>query len=242
MKKFVLKRIVALSICIVLVVFSVGLLGASATSGGQVIDNAGLFDSLELQTISNSISTVSETEIYIVTTNDYIFGDSELKALINSDNFVALTINMNTRHYDIYTYGQAYNNITDKEITRLENAVEDKLANGDYSEAVISFIEKADKAYNGNLGPDMLFILAVSAIIAFAAALISCIIVISKYKMKMRPTNYPLDKYARMQLRDRQDIFTGNIVTTRTIQTNTSSGGGKSGGGGGGGHRGGGSF
>ncbi len=237
-----IKRISAFIFCIFIIALSVASVPIFALSYGDVIDDAQIFNNQEKQDIRNAISAVSGTKIYIVTTNDNFFSENTLLSKIESDNCIALTINMNTRNYNIYTYGQANSNITDKEVRRLETAVESKLSNDDYAKAALIFIEKAGIAYNGDLRIDIGLIILVSLGISVVVAIIICSIVIAKYKMKMRPTNYPLDKYAKMQLKDKEDVFTGKFVTTRRIQTSNTSSGGSRSGGGGGGHRGGGKF
>lgn len=235
-----IKRIWAFVFCVIVIAFSVANIGISALSD-PVIDDANLFNNQEKLDIRNAILSVRETSVYIITTNDSYFNESSLISMIGTDNSIVLTINMSTREYDIYTYGQAYNNLTDSEINKLETAVESKLKNGEYANAAIVFVQKAGIAYNGQLKTDIGLIILVSLGISFVIAIITCSIVIAKYKMKMRPTNYPLDKYAKMQLKNKEDVFVNKVVTTRRIQTNTSSVGGK-GSGGGGGHRGGGRF
>lgn len=237
-----IKRISIFIFCVFIITLSVASVPIFSLSYGDVIDDARLFNNQEKADIRNAISAVSGTKIYIVTTNDKLFNENTLIAKIENDNCIALTINMNKREYDIYIYGQANSNITYKEVERLETAVEGKLSNGDYAKAALVFIKKAGIAYNGNLKIDIGLTILVSLGISVVIAIITCSIVIAKYKMKMRPTNYPLDKYAKMQIINKEDVFVGKFVTTRRIQTNTSSSGGSRSGGGGGGHRGGGKF
>lgn len=237
-----IKKIYVFVLFIFIIFMSVASLSVSAEIYGTVIDDANIFNNQEKQDIKNAISSVSEMKIYIVTTNDAVFRENTLLSLIERDNCIALTINMKTREYDIYTYGQADSNITDSEIRKLESAVEGKLKDGEYAEAVLAFVKKAGIAYKGELKTDIGLIILVSLGISIVIAITTCSIVVAKYKMKMRPTNYPLDKYAKMQLKNKEDVLVGKFVTTRRIQTNSSPAGGSKGGTGGGGHRGGGRF
>ena len=56
-------------------------------------------------------------------------------------------------------------------------------------------------------------VLAWSALFAFIAAVIACIIVIVKYKRKLKSPIYPVEKYANLSLNACQDAFIGSIVT-----------------------------
>ena len=236
-----IKKLSAFMLCIIIISLLTAVIPTHAVSYGALIDDAQLFSSQEEQEIQNAIMSVSGVRMYIITTRDSFFNENKLLSLIERDNSIVLTINMNTRHYDIHTYGQANANLFDSEIRKLESAVESKLSSDNYKGAVLSFIEKADIAYNGELKTEPIIVILWSLGISVVIAIIVCAIVIAKYKMKMRPTNYPLDKYAKMQLNQKEDVFLGKVVTTRRIQTSTSSGGGGRSSSGGG-HRGGGSF
>jgi len=60
--------------------------------------------------------------------------------------------------------------------------------------------------------------------------------VIIKYKTKQKSVSYPIDKYAKLKLSEKQDIFIGSSISKVRVQ---SSSGGSRGGRSGGGHRGG---
>lgn len=45
-------------------------------------------------------------------------------------------------------------------------------------------------------------------------------VVVYNYKKKLQSEKYPLNKYANLDLTDRQDIFTGSFVTSRRINRN----------------------
>ena len=88
--------------------------------------------------------------------------------------------------------------------------------------------------------------LGVLVVIAVIAAVVVCAITVSlitaKYKMKRNPTNYPLDRYAKLALTDSDDKFINkNVVFVYTSSGNGSGGrvGGGGGFGGGRGHAGG---
>lgn len=66
-------------------------------------------------------------------------------------------------------------------------------------------------------------IITVSLIVAAVVAIIACVVIILKYKMKIRPTNYPLDKYTNMSLTESSDTFVGSYIRTRRINTQRNS-------------------
>ncbi len=52
------------------------------------------------------------------------------------------------------------------------------------------------------------------------AAIVSCVVVffiVRSYSMKHKPVDYPLDQYTKLNLHEKEDIFTGSHVTRRTI-------------------------
>lgn len=60
-------------------------------------------------------------------------------------------------------------------------------------------------------------VILVAVIVAFIVAAIACVVIIMRYKMKIKPTNYPLDKYAKLDLKESNDIFVGSYVVHRHI-------------------------
>ena len=54
-----------------------------------------------------------------------------------------------------------------------------------------------------------------------AAAIIAGLVVffiVRSYSMKHNPVDYPLDRYTKLNLREKQDVFTGSYITKRVIQ------------------------
>ena len=55
----------------------------------------------------------------------------------------------------------------------------------------------------------------------FAAAVIAGLVVffiVRSYSMKYKQVDYPLDRYTKLNLQEKQDIFAGSHVTRRVIQ------------------------
>ena len=147
-----------------------------------------------------------------------------------------------TYYYDLYHYGVAETLITKGEVDVILDTpdVYDNLKSGRIAEGLRAFLRVAveegadnDRRLNPYLAT-LTWAFPVSLVIALGA----CVGVKIRYTMKLKSVDYPLDRYARLELTDHYDLFVGKTVTRRTIQ---SSSGGSSGGsrGGGSGHAGG---
>ena len=63
------------------------------------------------------------------------------------------------------------------------------------------------------MNDEIVFLLVASGIVALIAALVACLIVILRYKKKLKAPIYPIDKYARLILSDSRDNYIGTTVT-----------------------------
>ena len=105
-----------------------------------------------------------------------------------------------------------------------------------YKTGAIEFIKITHECYK----TDVVLVIGVSFLLAIIAAGITCACIVYTYKRKVRSEKYPLDHYAKLDLRVERDVFITKFITRRTIQTSSGKGrGGRSGVGRGGGHRGG---
>ena len=75
-------------------------------------------------------------------------------------------------------------------------------------------------------------LVASAAVFGGVAGGVTVGVICGNYKKKLKSTTYPLDKYAKLKLKDKKDTFIGKHVATVII---SSGNGGRSGGGGGGG-------
>lgn len=155
---------------------------------------------------------------------------------------VLLTVYRNglSYYYDFFTFGDAEDRISQKEVDYLLDldAVYDNIKGGRLVEGAGALFELAPQAYEGRVGTSYLVIGTVAFCIALVIGLISCACVYASYKVKHKSVDYPLDRFAKLELTAQNDVFVGSFVTKRVIQSGN--GGGRSGGGGGGGgHRGG---
>ena len=77
--------------------------------------------------------------------------------------------------------------------------------------------------------------LPVALILGAFVALMICLGIKKSYSTKKRSVDYPLDRFAKLELTEERDEFTGSFVTTRIISSGNGGGRGGSGGGSGGG-------
>lgn len=245
-----MKRL--LVILTILTVFLVAMLPASATVYAEdsiLQDKIDLFSEKQEAEIMSSISHfIDERNCHmliltdtIVYQNDYAIRDV-LQSLRSTD-LIVLTISLSdgVYYYNLFTYGNAYQKLSDSDVNAILDAdgVYDNIKNGNAYEGVLAFIDMTDARMGVfSFKPELVSGILVISLIT---ALICCIIVVARYKMKIKPTNYPLDRFAKLSLTEEKDIFTGSFVTKRRVSSSSSSGGRSGGGGGGrsGGHRGG---
>lgn len=224
---------------------------SAASEGEYVFDDADIFTESEIENIEDAISEITNDQIaYVIGTTDRHYYDREQLADAFCDkhgisqhrNLVLLIIDMSDPsevHYDMYTYGNAWDKISDAEVDRIiyNDNVYDDLKTGEFLSGTLSFLELSGKAYDGHLSMNVGTVALIAVISGVIAASITCACVIVKYKTKLKSASYPIDKYAKLDLRDKRDIFLGSSISKVRVQS--SSGGSRGGGGGGGGHRGG---
>lgn len=143
-------------------------------------------------------------------------------------------------YYYIDTNGAPHSLITDDEIDRiLDNPnVYDNIKSGDLAQGILAFAPLAATAINSHLRPNIGRVITVSVIIAVCISFIVCLCIFISYRKKQHSPSYPLERYARLDLRVSRDTFLTKTVSRVRINTSSSSGGGsRSGGGGGGGGR-----
>lgn len=242
--------LLAVTLCILLCV-SLCVLPAAALqkNSDTVYDTAGLFTAEEIASISAFAekNTPDGVDIVIATTESRYWGEDFLRdtAYDLDSNLILLIISKDggAYYYDLYLYGNAENKIRSAEVDVIldHETVYPNLKGGRLEAGCIGFIEIASRAYSGRVSTSIAAILAVSLLIALVIAGIVVGCVIARYKMKARPTNYPLDQFAKLNLSSEKDVFLGTEVRRRHIDSGSRSGGGGGGSshGGGAGHAGG---
>jgi uncharacterized membrane protein YgcG len=112
------------------------------------------------------------------------------------------------------------------------------LKSGEIFDGTRAFFELTKTAYTGRVGVPIPVIVLIAAAISIGIAFAVRGAVIAVYRKKKASVDYPLDRYARLELTHESDSFVREY-TTRTYSPRSSGSGGGSRHGGGGGHRGG---
>lgn len=236
-------------------------LPASAAKATVVIDNAELIvvgDEQYIARISGSCNcSFGEIEPFVVTgTESYAPDNATVRSIcgLNKDSdAIVLYIRLlnGTYYYDMYTFGRAYDAFSDSEVDAVldDPDVYNNLKAGKIERGYRAFYEAChpivNRYYSDYLDGQAarakrapFVALAIGAGSGVVVAGITVLCVFLAYRKKQHGESYPLDRYAKLDLTQANDIFVGSHITRVRVNTNSSSGG-RSGGGGGGGHRGG---
>ena len=241
-----LLAVLCLSLCLALSI---------SAEEGRIYDPAHLLSDTEesqLAALLDELSAESGVELYMATyrskgSYDDFYGDDYCTRVqnIRGADAVLLVVTyeypIDTYYYNMYTYGDANYDINQKEVNYILDTydVYDNLKGGHVYEGAVAFFEMSAKAFTGRVGAPMAVIVVISAVIAFIIAAAVRAGIVASYKKKKASVDYPLDRFAKLELTHESDRFVREY-TTRTYSPRSS--GGSSGGGrhgGGGGHRGG---
>ena len=254
MKTTVLMKKTALWLLAILCLSVVLVLPAAAKSG-RVYDPSGMLTAAEasaLETRMDQLSADAGVELYFATyvaedRYDDFYGDDYCTRVknIKGTDAVLLVVTYEERnrtyYYNMYTYGRGNTAISQKEVDYILDTydVYYNLKGGEISEGATAFFEMSAKAYTGRVGAPMAVIIVICAAISVGIAFAVRGAVVAVYRHKKATVDYPLDRYAKLELTHEADHY----VTEHTTRTySPRSNGGSSGGsrhGGGGGHRGG---
>lgn len=215
-----------------------------------LMDRADLLSPEEEADVSESISRfIREKNCHLLVITDTVFysSNADLSSVLNrlqSRDLIILTVTdvSGSYFYDLFTYEGADSGLSDLEVDAILDAdgVYSNLKSGKICDGLVAFVSETgkhldpivDRPEGWYTTPDKVL---TACVIALIGAVVCCIIVVARYKMKIKPTNYPLDRYAKLSLTEEKDIFTGSFVTKHRVSSSSSGGGG----GRSGGHRGG---
>ena len=253
MKHTVLKKSAALLLTLLCLVAV--LVFPAAAEETRVYDPSGMLTETEASSLAarmDELSTEYGVEFYFATyvaenRYDDFYGDDYCTRVqnLNGTDAVLLVVTYEefnrTYYYNMYTYGDANYDINQKEVNYILDTydVYDNLKGGHVYEGSVAFFEMSAKAFTGRVGAPMAVIVVISAVIAFIIAAAIRAGIVASYKKKKASVDYPLDRFAKLELTHESDRFVREY-TTRTYSPRSnggSSGGGRHGGGGG--HRGG---
>lgn len=219
---------------------------AMASSVDYLIDSANVLDQDDaLETLLEDASYEQGVYIVVVTTNTSYGGNIEEQGRkycyetgLNylRDDVILLVINMADRMYDIILWGEPYYSINTNQVNGILDHMESLMRSGDYDGAIGRFVSSVEQVWQNNssnnntvyIGKYVLITLAIMVVVGG----IYVGVITLKYKMKLTPTNYPLEEYTQLDLKEHHDVFLSRNVTKTVVQSS-------SGGGGGGGSRGG---
>lgn len=118
-----------------------------------VADHAGLFTEQEIQKLNEEAEALNakiKGEVFIQTTNSNT-GDIELytdrylsRRIGNDNNGSALVIDMAQRKFHVSTSGNMIDYLTDSRLDKLLDAVFDQMAEGNYYQAALVYLQKAE--------------------------------------------------------------------------------------------------
>lgn len=223
----------------------------------KVYDFAELLTEYEEEQIYNKINEYInnyDMDLVVVTIND----NPRYSAQKYADDFydynsfgkneyrdgILFLIDMDTREFYISTTGEAIRMYDDNRIEGLLDYVESYIKNGNYYEAIISFVEKAGNyAYSGipssnknsyiGENGDIYYIKKINYFIAiFISAIITfivTIILVNKNKMIKKATNASLYvNNSGINITERQDNFLTTHTTSITLSSSSGGSGGSS--------------
>lgn len=253
MKTSVLKKSMALGL--ILLCLAVCLtLPLSAAESERVYDPSEMLtvaESAQMAALLDRLSAEHGVEMYLATyladgPYDDFYGDDYCHRVKNlkSTDAVLLVVTYerlnDTYYYDMYTYGEANYAINQKEVNYIldDYDVYDNLKGGHVYDGCEAFFTLSAEAFTGRVGMAWSVIIFLSAAISVGIAFAVRGAVIAVYRKKKASVDYPLDRYAKLELTHESDSFVREY-TTRTYSPRSSGSGGSSRHGGGGGHRGG---
>ena len=219
-------------------------------AGERVIyDELGIFTEEQERELISYISDEqadSSTKFTIVTDSGPLMLEEYYRELVGasynrSEIILVVRKNGGVYNYDMYTYGDAHYDIDEDEINRIldHSDVFDNIKSGKVYDGVKAFVTLSAKASTGTLRAPFYTYLLPCAGIALLIVSVTVVIIISRYKTKLKSPSYPLDRYARLNLTHSNDMLVDTVVTRVKINTSSHSGGRSGGGRSGGGHRGG---
>ena len=263
MKTSVLKKSMALGL--ILLCLAVCLtLPLSAAESDRIYDPAEMLNDTEtakLTALLDRLSRENGVELYLATYHAKSYGDKyigddycDTVRDLNGKDAVLLVVTYDPLDpfesydyfYNLYTYGKAdyaiSPKISQKEVNYIldDSDVYANLKNGYIYDGCEAFFTLSAQAYTGRVGMAWGVIIFLAAAISIGIAFAVRGAVVAAYRKKKATVDYPLDRYAKLELTHESDAFVREYTNrTYSPRSSSSGGGGGSRHGGGGGHRGG---
>lgn len=254
MKTSVLKKSIALALILLCLAVCLAL-PLSAAESERVYDPAKMLnatESAQMAALLDRLSAEHGVELYLATyladgPYDDFYGDDYCHRVkdIEGTDAILLVVTYerlnDTYYYDMYTYGEANYAVNSKEVNYIldDSDVYNNLKNGYVYAGCEAFFTLSAQAFTGRVGMAWGIIIFLAAAISIGIAFAVRGAVVASYRKKKATVDYPLDRYARLELTHESDAFVREYTNRTYSPRSSSSGGGGSRHGGGGGHRGG---
>lgn len=256
-----MKKIWKLAALFLALVFAAGLHPVALHAAGvRVVDDSDLFSDSEqaaLEARAQAISDAYNTNVLIVTSDEYGFSDNYARDVIESygsqnypSGYIAYCIDMADRSYWVDAYGQRERDyFTQSKTDAIAEAAFDDLSDGDYAGSGFTFLDRVDKNFQvktSKFGPLTKLVVYPARTIAAAGVSIAGALAIA-LGMTYAKVRKHADKNVRSEADEYQDALNLTHRSDRFIRTyqtrvrrpkQNSSGGGFGGGGGSAGHTG----
>lgn len=254
MKTSVLKRSIALALILLCLAVCLAL-PLSAAESERVYDPAKMLnatESAQMAALLDRLSAEHGVELYLATyladgPYDDFYGDDYCHRVkdIEGTDAILLVVTYerlnDTYYYDMYTYGEANYAVNSKEVNYIldDSDVYNNLKNGSVYVGCEAFFTLSAQAFTGRVGMAWGVIIFLAAAISVGIAFAVRGAVVASYRKKHASVDYPLDRFAKLELTHESDAFVREYTTRTYSPRSSGSSGGGSRHGGGGGHRGG---
>lgn len=212
-----LKYIFAL----VLLVLCAAMLASCGAKGVErIVDGAGILTEADKSDIKKAISGAGNSDFYVVTCNsaaDGFFDGLDFlisRGMSGDDDAVIFVVDVNGGHptFSACVYGRASDRMPDG---YLDLALSEAGRSKSPAAGAVAFIGRV----NSGIATPWLMIVMIAILSGVAVGGTVCGIAVARYKMKLRPTNYPLEHYTSSELTDRHDIFINSRISVTTVST-----------------------
>ena len=206
-------------------------------NSSYMYDDAGFFTETTCSKIDGELARISAeggVKIYVATSELNLYGVSyddlglyflESHGLDPDDSLILLIITRQygTTYYDMYTYGDAEKRLKNSEINTIldDDNVYYNIKNGSIVDGVTAFANLSSQYYNDDDSVPIAPVILIGLLVGVLAAAVTCGIIIAKYKMKLVPSNYPLEHYTKLSLRNSQDVYITSSVICTTISSSS---------------------
>ena len=209
-----MKKIAIVFMLLALMLVAAFLCSCKGVRSDAVLDGADILSASDEEKIREGAAKVSGAEFFFVTydsTRDGFFDGRSFLAQrglnVDSDAVIIVVDAAGMRlEWSACLYGRTAERMTNGELDRILASARSSTNVPDGALNLMSRISEASAF-------PWLDLILISVIAGIVVGGIVCGIAAARYKMKIRPTNYPLEHYTSSELTDRQDIFINSRVS-----------------------------